>query len=130
MIALKHCSDHFPSKLNRSAAILENGCNYAENVHITKSFICHISVKYSPICNSFEFLNSLQTGPYTLSKHFPSNLIRLERIANRIIFNRDMADKRFRNTEMVSVMTAIFQDGGQTVTYMSKQYKRSIEGLQ
>src|SRR6267154_976770 len=54
---------------------------------------------------------------------------KFKRIANRTIFSRDIADERFCNRRIVSVMKAIFQDGGQTVNYMSKRYKRSIEGL-
>ena len=54
---------------------------------------------------------------------------KLKRIANRTIFDRDKVDEKFQNREIVSVMTAIFQDGGQTVNYRSKRYKRSIESL-
>ena len=48
----------------------------------------------------------------------------LKRIANRTIFDRDMVDERFHIRELVSVITAIFQDGGQTV---SLERKRSDE---
>src|SRR6267154_203907 len=47
---------------------------------------------------------------------------KLKRIVNRTIFDRDMVDERFRNREIVSVMTAILQDGGQTVKYGTKEY--------
>jgi len=40
-----------------------------------------------------------------------------------------MVDEIFRIKKIVSVMMAIFQDGGQTVNYRSKRYKESIEGL-
>ena len=48
------------SIVNRLAAILKNGCRNADNFPNTKFFIYHISVECSPICNSFEFLNSKQ----------------------------------------------------------------------
>ena len=47
---------------------------------------------------------------------------KLNRFANRTIFDRDMVDERFRNREIVSTMTAILQDGGQTVKYGTKEY--------
>src|SRR6267154_1535906 len=67
------------------------------------------------------FRQSLRTVMLSIHK--------LKRIANRTIFDRDMVDERSRNRKIVSVMTAIFQDGGQTVNYRSKRYKRSIESL-
>ena len=45
---------------------------------------------------------------------------KLKRIVNRTILDRDMVDERFRNREIVSAMTAILQDGGQTVKYGQK----------
>ena len=47
---------------------------------------------------------------------------KLKLIANRIIFDRDMVDEIFRIRKIVSVMTAICQDGGQTINYRSKRY--------
>ena len=54
---------------------------------------------------------------------------KLKRIANRTIFDRDTIDTRFRNEKISSVMKPIFQDGGQTVNYGTKEYRGSIEGL-
>src|SRR6267154_95960 len=51
---------------------------------------------------------------------------KLKRIANRTIFDRDMVDERFRNTEIVSVTTNIFQDGGQTNKFRRKMFRQSL----
>src|SRR6267154_2768875 len=51
---------------------------------------------------------------------------KLKRIASRTIFDRDMVDERFRNREIVSVMTNIFQDGGQTNKFRRKMFRQSL----
>src|SRR6267154_1063092 len=50
---------------------------------------------------------------------------KLKRIANRTIFHRDMVDERSRNRKIVSVMTTIFQDGGQTNKFRRKMFIQS-----
>ena len=67
------------------------------------------------------FVQSLKTIMLAIQK--------LKLGANRTTSGKDMIDERFRIRKIVSVVTAIFQDGGQTVSYRSKLYKRSIEGL-
>src|SRR6267154_2741935 len=52
-------------------------------------------------------------------KAFIMAIQKLKRVANRTVFDRDMVDERFRNRKIISVMTAIFQDGGQTINYRS-----------
>src|SRR6267154_2660164 len=52
---------------------------------------------------------------------------KLKRIANRTIFNRDMAGERFRNRNIFGVMKAIFQDGGQKVQFRRKMVKAKFK---
>src|SRR6267154_633673 len=52
---------------------------------------------------------------------------KLKRIANRTIFDRDMIDKRFRNGKIISVMKAVFQDGGRTVQFRRKMFRAKFK---
>ena len=43
--------------------------------------------------------------------------------ANRTTGDRDMVDQRFRNSKIIRVMIAIFQDGGQTDKFSRKMFR-------
>src|SRR6267154_1687085 len=52
---------------------------------------------------------------------------KLERIANRTIFNRDMVDERFRNWNIFSIMKVNFQDGGKRVQLRRKMVRTKFK---
>src|SRR6267154_507545 len=54
---------------------------------------------------------------------------KLKRIVNRTVFDIDMVDERFRNGKTVSIMTAIFQDGGQTDKFRRKMFRRILKAI-
>src|SRR6267154_1863769 len=52
---------------------------------------------------------------------------KLNRLAIRTIFDRDMVDERQRNRKILRLMTDIFQDGGRTDRFRKKRFKTKFE---
>src|SRR6267154_1650349 len=52
---------------------------------------------------------------------------KLNRFANRTIFDKDIVDERQRNRKNLRLMTDIFQDGGRTDRFRKKRFKTKFE---